>query len=117
MGKRMGKQTVALSDPPVLRGWAAVAGKKEGEGPLRDGFDQIAEDPYFGELSWEKAESRMLRICFSLACDKAGLPPSKLDYSIASRRKEVFARQVAWAATRSLPYSTMTGCLPARTRS
>ena len=45
MGKRMGKQTVALSDPPVLRGWAAVAGKKEGEGPLRDGFDQIAEDP------------------------------------------------------------------------
>ena len=80
MGKRMGKQTVALSSPPVLRGWAAVAGKKEGEGPLRDGFDQIAEDPYFGELSWEKAESRMLRICFSLACDKAGLPPSKLDY-------------------------------------
>ena len=83
MGKRMGKQTVALSDPPVLRGWAAVAGKKEGEGPLRDGFDQIAEDPYFGELSWEKAESRMLRICFSLACDKAGLPPSKLDYIIS----------------------------------
>ena len=50
MGKRMGKQTVALSSPPVLRGWAAVAGKKEGEGPLRDGFDQIAEDPYFGEI-------------------------------------------------------------------
>ena len=80
MGKRIGKQTVSLSAPPVLRGWAAVAGKKEGEGPLRDCFDQIAEDPYFGELSWEKAESRMLRICFSLACDKAGLPPSRLDY-------------------------------------
>ena len=80
MGKRIGKQTVSFSAPPVLRGWAAVAGKKEGEGPLRDCFDQIAEDPYFGELSWEKAESRMLRICFSLACDKAGLPPSRLDY-------------------------------------
>ena len=80
MGKRIGKQTVSLSAPPVLRGWAAVAGKKEGEGPLRGCFDQIAEDPYFGELSWEKAESRMLRICFSLACDKTGLPPSRLDY-------------------------------------
>ena len=83
MGKRMGKQTVALADPPTLRGWAAVGGKKEGEGPLKDCFDQIAEDPYFGELSWEKAESRMLRICVALACDKAALPPSKLDYIIS----------------------------------
>ena len=83
MGKRLGKQTVALADPPVLRGWAAVGGKKEGEGPLKNCFDQVAEDPYFGEMSWEKAESRMLRICFSLACDKAGLPPSKLDYIIS----------------------------------
>ena len=83
MGKRMGKQTVALEDPPMLRGWAAVGGKKEGEGPLCDRFDQIAEDPYFGEMSWEKAESRMLRICFALACDKAKLPPSELDYIIS----------------------------------
>ncbi|MBQ3481523.1 MAG: stage V sporulation protein AD [Oscillospiraceae bacterium] len=83
MGKRIGKQTVALARPPVLRGWAAVAGKKEGEGPLKNAFDQIAEDPYFGEMSWEKAESRMLRICFSLACDKAKLPPSKLDYIVS----------------------------------
>ena len=83
MGKRLGKQTVALAEAPRLRAWAAVGGKKEGEGPLKDCFDQIAEDPYFGELSWEKAESRMLRICFSLACDKAGLAPSALDYVIS----------------------------------
>lgn len=83
MGKRLGKQTVALAAPPALRGWAAVAGKKEGEGPLKDCFDQISEDAYFGEQSWEKAESRMLRDCFTLACDRAGLPPSGLDYIIS----------------------------------
>ena len=83
MGKRLGKQTVALADPPLLRGWAAVGGKKEGEGPLKDCFDKLSKDPYFGEQSWEKAESRMLRDCFTLACDKAQLPPSKLDYIIS----------------------------------
>lgn len=80
MGKRLGRQTVALAEPPALRGWAAVGGKKEGEGPLKDCFDKLSEDPYFGEQSWEKAETRMLRDCFALACDKASLPPSKLDY-------------------------------------
>ena len=40
MEKRKGKQTAALADPPRLRGWAAVGGKKEGEGPLKDCFDK-----------------------------------------------------------------------------
>ncbi len=83
MKKRMGSRTVRLEHPPVLRGWAAVVGKKEGEGPLKDGFDQILEDAYFGEQSWEKAESHMLRQSFSLACDKAALPPSELDYILS----------------------------------
>ena len=51
MSKRMGRRTVRLEHPPVLSGWAAVVGKKEGEGPLKNGFDQILEDSYFGEQS------------------------------------------------------------------
>ena len=83
MSKRMGRRTVRLEHPPVLSGWAAVVGKKEGEGPLKNGFDQILEDSYFGEQSWEKAESRLLRQSFTLACDKAGCPPSELDYILS----------------------------------
>jgi stage V sporulation protein AD len=79
----MGRRTVRLEHPPVLSGWAAVVGKKEGEGPLKNGFDQILEDSYFGEQSWEKAESRLLRQSFTLACDKAGCPPSELDYILS----------------------------------
>ena len=83
MAKRLGRQTLRLERPPVILSYAAVGGKKEGEGPLRRGFDFLSEDSYFGEASWEKAESRMLRRCFQLACDKGKLPPSSLDYVFA----------------------------------
>ncbi len=79
MTKRLGRQTRELERPPAVLGWAAVGGRKEGEGPLKRGFDRISEASYFGEASWEKAESRMLRECFTLACGKAGLTPRQLD--------------------------------------
>ena len=83
MNKRLGAQTVRLDCAPYILSYAAVGGKKEGEGPLRAGFDYISEDSYFGEQSWEKAESNMIHRCFSIACDKAGLAPSALDYVLA----------------------------------
>ena len=83
MFKRLGKQTVFLENPPHILAYAGVAGKKEGEGPLKDEFDFISDDSYFGEQTWEKAESHMLQRCFSIVCDKAGLAPSTLDYILA----------------------------------
>ena len=81
--KHMGGQTVHLQSPPTVAAFAAVAGKLEGEGPLGKQFDFISEDSYFGEASWEKAESAMLKQCFSMACDKGQLAPSPLDYLFA----------------------------------
>lgn len=49
MSTRTGKQTVVLSNPPVVIGGAAIVGKKEGDGPLARYFDQIIDDEYFGE--------------------------------------------------------------------
>ena len=77
--KRIGRQTVRLEKPVSVLAGAAVGGEKEGDGPLGRCFDYISEDSYFGEASWEKAESRMLKQCFSLACDKANIAPSSLD--------------------------------------
>ena len=82
-GKRIGKQTVALQNPPCIVAGAAVVGKKEGEGPLRERFDYISQDSYFGQKTWEKAESTMFKQCFSLVCDKAGTAPSELDYILS----------------------------------
>jgi stage V sporulation protein AD len=83
MATRIGRQTVQLDRPPTVLAHAAVGGRKEGEGPLRRGFDAISEDSYFGEASWEKAETRMLHECFALACGKAGLAPTALDAVLA----------------------------------
>ena len=81
--KRLGKQTVRLSTPPSVAAGACVVGKKEGEGPLRKWFDYISDDSYFGQESWEKAESVMLSKCFALCCDKARTAPSDIDYLFA----------------------------------
>ncbi len=83
MQKKIGKQSYAFSQPPVLIAHAAVVGKKEGEGPLGPCFDQISMDSYFGQSSWEKAESEMLHQCFLTACCKAKLSPSALDHILS----------------------------------
>ena len=81
--KRVGKYTVRLSSPPSVAAAACVVGQKEGEGPLREWFDYISEDSYFGQKSWEKAESAMQQRCFSLCCDKAKTAPSDIDYLLS----------------------------------
>ena len=81
--KKLGGQTAALANPPSFAGWANVAGKKEGEGPLAATFDYIDSDDTFGEATWEKSESAMQKQALALALDKAGQPASALDWLFA----------------------------------
>ena len=53
---RLGRNTVVLETRPAIVAGAALAGKKEGEGPLGRLFDAVVPDDLFGEESWEKAE-------------------------------------------------------------
>ena len=80
MYKRLGRQTVCFSSPPSIISTAAVVGEKEGEGPLKECFDYISSDSYFGQETWEKAETQMLKICFSTALKKACIQENSLDY-------------------------------------
>mgnify|MGYP002512379835 FL=1 len=81
--KKIGTQTAALANPPSLAGWANVAGKKEGEGPLADTFDYIDSDDTFGETTWEKSESAMQKQALGLALNKAGQAAKALDWLFA----------------------------------
>lgn len=80
--KRLGKHTVKLKDPVYILSAASTAGRKEGEGPLKDLFDRVMEDDTCGEDSWEKAESKLVSDNFTLALEKAGLTNSDVDYCI-----------------------------------
>lgn len=81
--KKFGRQTLCFSNPPALYSFANSVGKKEGEGPLAECFDYIAEDDSFGQSSWEKAEQTMQKQALTLALEKCGLAVSSLDFLYA----------------------------------
>ena len=79
MPVRLGRYTLLLPSMPGISGYAAVAGKKEGEGPLGSAFDYIYEDGSVGEKSWEKAESVIHRDAINRAISKAGISTQDVD--------------------------------------
>lgn len=62
---------------PRIMSYASVVGKKEGEGPLKEYFDRIVHDSYFGKDTFEQAESEMMRLAVQGAIEKSGLKPDE----------------------------------------
>ena len=81
--EKLGKQTVRFNTPPVILDTACIVGPKEGQGPLAKYFDQCLEDEFWGEKTWEKAESKIIRETVNLAIHKAGIPVTNIDYCFA----------------------------------
>ncbi|MBQ9981945.1 MAG: stage V sporulation protein AD [Oscillospiraceae bacterium] len=71
------------SSPPSIKAFSSVAGKKESQGPIGEYFDECCEDSYFGEETWEKAESRLQKTAVQIALKKAGLDASSIDILFA----------------------------------
>ncbi|WP_041720677.1 stage V sporulation protein AD [Alkaliphilus metalliredigens] len=78
--KKIGNQTIKLLNPPSIISTASIVGPKEGQGPLAKYFDQIIQDDLFGEKSWERAESKLIKETVKLALKKAGLHLNDIDY-------------------------------------
>ncbi|OPX85099.1 stage V sporulation protein AD [Pelotomaculum sp. PtaB.Bin117] len=81
--KKNGMQTVYFEKPPVIIASASIVGYLEGEGPLGKTFDQVVNDTYYGEKTWEKAEQRMMLETMQKALEKAGLQVKDIDYMLA----------------------------------
>lgn len=73
-------KTVSFDNPPVIIGSAGVAGKKEGEGPLREDFDAIFDDTSMGQPSYELAESAMMHDAIIRALSNAEISPSEVNF-------------------------------------
>lgn len=80
MLKRLGEQTVKLAEPPVIISASSIVGPKEGQGPLCGKFDEVLKDSLWGEDSWEKAESKIIKETMKLAVKKSGLTMANIDY-------------------------------------
>lgn len=82
MTKQIGT-SIRFAQPPTLHSFAAIVGKKEGEGPFGRYFDRIEQDPVLGQKNWEQAESYLQSETFQLAVNKGLLKPSEIDCILA----------------------------------
>ena len=80
---RIGNQTIKFNNPPTILETASIVGPKEANGPLSKYFDKCLEDEFWGENSWEKAESKMIKEASNLAISKSNLPISDINFCLA----------------------------------
>lgn len=71
--------TITLKNAPAVIAGAAIAGPKEGQGPLAAYFDQVIHDDLFGEETWEKAECRFFYEACTRCLQKAGLTTGQMN--------------------------------------
>jgi len=107
--KKVGKQTIAFANPPVIIGRATAVGPKEGKGPLKDYYDVIAEDNYFYNTTWEKAERKFFQTAVRLAIEKANLRPSDIDYFLAGDLLNQIISATYTARDFNIPYLGLYG--------
>ena len=81
--KKIGKQTFSFDNPPTITECASIVGPKEAQGPLGKYFDLTIEDEFWGEKSWEKAESKIIKETVNAVISKSGISSSQIDCCFA----------------------------------
>lgn len=66
-------------DEIYVQNSACIGGKNESIGPLCSYFDMCEQDEYFGQNTWEKAESEMMHRTVNLLLAKAKASPDTID--------------------------------------
>ena len=77
--RRIGQRTIIFENKPTILSYGSVVGKKEHEGPLSNEFDAYTIDSFFGEKTFEKAESKLQKTAVQIALDKGGFKDSDID--------------------------------------
>ena len=81
--EKLGKQTVKFNNPPTITSTACIVGPKESQGPLAKYFDQCLEDEFWGEKTWEKAESKIIKETVNSCISKSSIPVNNIDFCFA----------------------------------
>ena len=81
--QKLGKQTIKFDNPPTILETGCIVGPKESDGPLAKYFDQCLDDELWGEKTWEKAESKIIKETVNTVISKSGIPSDKIEYCFA----------------------------------
>ena len=81
--QKIGKQTIKFDAPPCITEVGSIVGPKEADGPLAKYFDQCLDDEFWGEKTWEKSESKIIKETVNTVISKSGISSSDIDYCFA----------------------------------
>ena len=81
--EKLGSQTIKFTTPPTISNCASIVGPKESNGPLAKYFDQTLDDEFWGEKTWEKAESKIIKETVNTVISKSGISIDKIDCMFA----------------------------------
>lgn len=76
---KIGQSSFKYHNCPSVLTFASIVGKKEGDGPYGKNFDRVEPDAYFGQKTWESAESAMFKEAVVTAMEKLRLQTSDID--------------------------------------
>lgn len=77
------RNTFIFDKPVSIKSFSSTVGSKEGDGPLGKYFDVVEQDSYFGQDTWEKAESHMQKITVQNTIKKADLRKEDINFMFA----------------------------------
>ena len=81
--KKIGSQTIQFINTPTILETSSIVGAKESQGPLASYFDQCLEDEFWGEDTWEKAESKIIKETVNMNIMKAKVSSTDINYCFA----------------------------------
>ena len=81
--KKIGSQTITFDNPSTILEVSSIVGPKEAAGPLAEYFDLCLEDEFWGEKTWEKAESKLMKEAVSTVISKSNIPQNDIEYVFA----------------------------------
>ena len=81
--KKIGSQSIKFDNKISILETASIVGPKEAEGPMAEYFDKCLEDEFWGEKTWEKAESKLIREAVNSSIIKSKISADKIDYCFA----------------------------------
>lgn len=77
------KNTFLFKNHVSVKSFSSTVGPKESEGPMAEYFDVCEQDSYFGQDTWEKAESHMQKITVENTIKKADLKNDDINFMFA----------------------------------
>lgn len=113
----MSRQTLIFKNKPSVVAAVSVVGKKEGEGPLGEWFDIISKDDTFGENTWEKSESKMLKTAVEEVIYKSGKTKKDIDVILSGDLLNQLMSSSFMARDMEMPFLGLYGACSTMTES